>query len=130
MRISHRVYTDLNRIVLALWIMLLVPSSYAEDFVCHWAQGPVVIDGSDSDAAWTHADVMDKFWIPASAASRPQTATRTRLLWDRQYLYFFAELEDHDLFADVTEHDGKTWDNDVFEIFLKPSRSATGYYEF
>ena len=130
MQRSHRVYIDLNRIVLALWITTLVPSLFADDFVCHWAQGPVVIDGLDSDAAWTHAAVIDSFRIPANAVSLPRTATRARLLWDRQYLYFFAELEDHDLFADVTEHDGTTWENDVFEMFLKPSRDATGYYEF
>ncbi len=102
----------------------------AEDSVCHWAGGPIVIDGKDNDSAWMHATVIDQFRIPAVATSTPRTASRARLLWDRQYLYFFAELEDHDLFADVTEHDGKTWSNDVFEIFLKPSVNATGYYEF
>ena len=41
-----------------------------------------------------------------------------------------AELEDFDLFADVTEHDGETWQNDVFELFFKPHDERTGYYEF
>ena len=43
---------------------------------------------------------------------------------------FFAELDDQDLFADVTEHDGMTWLNDVFELFLKPAADKPGYYEF
>ena len=100
------------------------------DFVCHWANGPIEIDGKPDDAAWQHATIIENFRIPASTTNVPQTTTKARLLWDRQYLYFYAELEDHDLFADVIEHDGKTWDNDVFEIFLKPSSESTGYYEF
>jgi hypothetical protein len=34
------------------------------------------------------------------------------------------------LYADVTEHDGQTWDNDVFEAFLKPATDKPAYYEF
>src|SRR5262249_31499831 len=63
--------------------------------------------------------------------ARPaRTATRARLLWDREYLYFFADMEDHDLFADVTEHNGRTWSNDVFELFFKPAEDRPAYYEF
>ncbi|MBM4074278.1 MAG: hypothetical protein FJ267_01380 [Planctomycetes bacterium] len=58
-----------------------------------------------------------------------KTTTKLRLLWDRQYLYFLAELEDHDLFADILEHDGKTWNNDVFELFFWPDSKSPGYYE-
>src|SRR5438067_7308440 len=39
-------------------------------------------------------------------------------------------MEDTDLYADVTEHDGQTWDNDVFELFFKPADDKPGYYEF
>lgn len=102
---------------LSLTVALMMPLAFAEDFVCHWAQSPIVIDGIADDKAWSHATLIDGFRIPGSLTPLPQTATRARLLWDRQYLYFYAELEDHDLFADITEHDGLTWNNDVFEIF-------------
>ena len=39
-------------------------------------------------------------------------------------------MDDTDLYADVTEHDGQTWDNDVFELFFKPAEDKPGYYEF
>ena len=123
-------YRTFSLFYLSLAMALMSPLAFAEDLVCHWAQGPIVIDGSDDDKAWSHATRIDGFRIPGSVTPVPQTATRARLLWDRQYLYFFAELEDHDLFADITEHDGMTWNNDVFEIFLKPSRESNGYYEF
>ena len=39
-------------------------------------------------------------------------------------------MEDTDLYADVTEHNGMTWENDVFELFFKPAVDKPGYYEF
>ncbi len=114
-----------------LFALILCSSiAMSDEHVCHWAHGAIVIDGIADENAWSIAPQIDRFRIPASLSPIPQTATRAKLLWDRQFLYFFAELEDHDLFADVLEHDGKTWDNDVFEIFLKPSPATTGYYEF
>jgi uncharacterized repeat protein (TIGR03806 family) len=101
-------------------------------FECRWAEGPIEIDGQPTDADWQHAQVIDKFgqpWLKENA--RPaKTSTKARLLWDRQYLYFFADLEDHDLFADITEHDGRIWNNDVFELFFRPAEDKPGYYEF
>lgn len=112
--------------VLFVWLPFVL---HADQFLCHWAPGPIAIDGVAEEAAWQKAQVIDGFKIPASDL-KPQTATRARLLWDRQYIYFYADLEDRDLFGDITERDAMTWNNDVFEIFLKPGRSEPGYYEF
>ncbi len=99
---------------------------------CRWAHTPPVIDGHASDEAWRHAQVLDNFQLPwlGAQAHPARAATRARLLWDREFLYFHAEMDDDDLFADVTEHDGQTWDNDAFELFFKPAENKTGYYEF
>ncbi len=99
---------------------------------CRWAHTPPIIDGSATDEAWGRAQIIDNFRLPwlGAQAHPARAATRARLLWDREFLYFFAEMDDADLFADVTEHDGQTWDNDVFELFFKPAKDKTGYYEF
>ncbi|HJZ55883.1 MAG TPA: PQQ-dependent sugar dehydrogenase, partial [Gemmataceae bacterium] len=101
-------------------------------FECRWADTPITIDGTDDEPAWKHAQVIDTFHLPwlGDKARMARTATKARLLWDREYLYFFAEMEDTDLFADVLEHDGNTWTNDVFELFFRPDREKPGYYEF
>jgi hypothetical protein len=39
-------------------------------------------------------------------------------------------MEDEDLFATVTERNGQTWNDDVFELFFKPSADKLAYYEF
>jgi glucose/arabinose dehydrogenase len=101
-------------------------------FECRWTEGPITIDGKADEEAWKHAQTIDHFYLPwlGDQARAARTKTKAKLLWDREYLYFFAEMEDADLYADVTEHDGQTWDNDVFELFFKPADDKPGYYEF
>lgn len=101
------------------------------EFECRWATGPIVIDGKGDDAIWKDAQVIDHFYLPWLKEPRPaKTRTKAKLLWDRENLYFLAQMEDSDLYADVKEHDGQTWDNDVFELFFKPADAKPGYYEF
>jgi hypothetical protein len=96
---------------------------------CRWAGGPIRIDGRIDEPAWDGAQELtafSTFW----EKKQPSTVTTAKLLWDEQYFYFMADMEDYDLYADVTERNGMTWLNDVFEIFLKPSAAKPAYYEF
>ena len=99
---------------------------------CRWADTPISLDGSDDDAAWKHAQVLENFgqtWLGDKAPAL-RGKTRAKLLWDRDYLYFFADMTDADLFADVTRHDGPIWENDTFELFFRPGPDKPGYFEF
>jgi glucose/arabinose dehydrogenase len=98
-------------------------------FECRWTDLPVRIDAQGDDAAWKGAQVIDRFALPWAGKSA-STATRARLLWNRENLYFLAEMQDADLYAEVREHDGRTWHDDVFELFFKPAEDKPGYYEF
>ena len=96
---------------------------------CRRAQARIKIDGVIDEVAWDKAQVLQgfsAFWDRRKAKS----ATKARLLWDDEYLYFCAEMEDVDLYADVKEHNGMCWTNDVFELFFKPAEDKLPYYEF
>jgi hypothetical protein len=96
---------------------------------CRRAQARIKIDGIIDEVAWNKAQVLQgfsAFWDRRKAKS----ATKARLLWDDEYLYFCAEMEDVDLYADVKEHNGMCWTNDVFELFFKPAEDKLPYYEF
>jgi hypothetical protein len=96
---------------------------------CKRVTAPIRINGVIDDIAWDKAQTIthfNVFWQKRKA----KTATTARLLWDDRYLYFCAEMEDHDLFALVKEHNGMTWEDDVFELFFKPSAEKLAYYEF
>jgi hypothetical protein len=99
---------------------------------CIFTKEKVTIDGKADEPAWKLATAVNEFTISwaRDGKTKPPTATRAKLLWNLEYLYFFAEMDDSDVFANVTEHDGVTWNNDVFEMFLKPSEDKPGYYEF
>jgi glucose/arabinose dehydrogenase len=104
---------------------------------CRWAAQPPVLDGKLDDPVWKDAQVVESFhsrWLDPEQKDprlqKPPTRTVARLLWDRQYLYFAAEMEDADVYATETTQDGAIWTNDVFELFFKPSAQHTGYYEF
>ncbi len=102
------------------------------DYECRFTEDTIQIDGRADEAAWKLAQPVGEFRMPwvRGGSDQPKAATRAKLLWDRDNLYFFAEMDDSDVFADVTEHDGKTWDNDVIELFFKPALDKPGYYEF
>jgi uncharacterized repeat protein (TIGR03806 family) len=102
------------------------------EFECRFTDTPIKITGKGSDPAWKSAQVINHFYLPwLGAKARPaKTMTKAKLLWDREFLYFFADMEDADLYADIKEHNGMLWNNDVFELFFKPADDKPGYYEF
>src|SRR5438552_15624824 len=96
---------------------------------CRWREGPIKIDGQADEDAWSRAQVLQNF-VAYWAKRKPKTGTKARLLWDDKYLYFTADMEDTDLYADIKERNGMTWTNDVFELFFKPKQDRLVYYEF
>jgi hypothetical protein len=94
---------------------------------CRRARSPIVLDGKLDEPAWKRAEPLT---LAVAWENRPaRTRTTARLLWDDQAIYFAGEMEDADLYADIAEHNGMCWLNDVFELFFKPDDSLK-YYEF
>jgi hypothetical protein len=96
---------------------------------CRRAAGRIHLNGILDEIAWGRAQELKDFavfWQNRKAV----TATTAKLLWDDRYLYFAAEMEDNDLFALTKERNGMTWEDDVFELFFKPSEKKPAYYEF
>ncbi|MBI2804227.1 MAG: PQQ-dependent sugar dehydrogenase [Planctomycetes bacterium] len=108
------------------------PARQEKAFECRWTPTPIKLTGKGTDPAWKNAQTIDNFYVPwLGAKARPaRTKTKAKLLWDRDFIYFFADMEDADLYADIKEHNGNLWYNDVFELFFKPADDKPGYYEF
>src|SRR2546427_57541 len=69
-------------------------------FECRWTETPIKITGKGTDPAWKNAQTIDNFYVPWLDMPRPaKTKTKAKLLWDREYLYFLADMEDADLYA-------------------------------
>ncbi len=96
---------------------------------CRWMSGRIKLDGVLNETAWDKAEVLRDFcvyWQDRKARS----ATTARLLWDNDYLYYSADMDDADLYATIREHNGMLFNEDVFELFFKPAEDKLAYYEF
>ena len=95
------------------------------------ATRPVTIDGKLDDPAWHSAGwTADFVDIEGAAKPNPRFRTRMKMLWDDQYLYIAAELEEPNVTAKLTEHDSVIFHDNDFELFIKPLPDTDSYYEF
>ncbi len=102
------------------------PNSY----VCYRAPVPPRIDGRIDEAAWAAARWTEDF-IDIQGALRPQPPLRTRvkMMWDSEYIYFAAEMEEPDVWGKLTERDSVIYFDNDFEIFLDPNGDSHEYFE-
>lgn len=104
----------------------IVPAGYT----CHHTTGPLTIDGKLDEADWRRAPWTDDFQdIQGPAKPAPRFKTRAKMLWDDDYLYVAAELEEPDVWATLTKHDSVIFHDDDFEVFIDPNGDSHEYYE-
>jgi hypothetical protein len=101
-------------------------------YVCYRATQPVPIDGRLDGPAWRDAPWTDDFVdIEGDKKAKPRYRTRVKMLWDDEYFYVGAELEEPHVWATLTKHDSYIFkeDND-FEVFIDPDGDSHEYFEF
>ena len=60
--------------------------------------------------------------IQGATQPRPRFRTRAKMLWDDEYFYIAAELEEPHVWATLTEHDSVIFHDNDFEVFLESRR--------
>src|SRR5689334_19803249 len=105
--------------------------SQPKRYTCYRASAPIQIDGRLHDAAWRKAPWTSRFVdIEGSKKPLPRFHTRAKMLWDDQYFYVGAELQEPDVWATLTEHDSVIFRDNDFEVFLWPPGVGRSYFEF
>lgn len=100
-------------------------------YECRRAPAALNIDGRLDDGAWKLAPWTSYFVdIEGSAKPKPRYRTRAKMLWDDEYLYVAAEMEEPHVWATLTEHDSVIFRDNDFEVFLNPSGDGNNYFEF
>jgi hypothetical protein len=109
----------------------LVPS-HPRGYVCYRATGPLQIDGRLDEASWQAAPWSDAFVdIEGDLRPKPRFRTRVKMLWDDDYFYVAAELEEPHVWATLTRHDSYIFhDDNDFEVFIDPDGDSHNYCEF
>jgi hypothetical protein len=113
------------------FLLLFSAQQVPKHYDCHRAITPIVFDGSLDDPAWKNAPWTDLFVdIQGPSHPAPRFKTRARMLWDEQYFYVAAELEEPDVWATLTQHDSVIFHDNDFEVFLNPTGDGLKYFEF
>ena len=100
-------------------------------YLCYQAATPVQIDGKLDDTAWQAAPWTEYFVdIEGAAKPKPRHRTRAKMLWDDQYFYVAAELEEPHVWGTLTNHDAVIFHDPDFEVFIDPDGDSHEYYEF
>lgn len=98
-------------------------------FIHKTAKAPV-IDGQLNDPIWQQAAWTSSFVdIEGSIRPAPTYNTHVKMLWDDQYLYIGAELEEPNVWATLTEQDSIVFRDHDFEVFIDPDGDAHNYFE-
>ncbi|MCW5964360.1 MAG: carbohydrate-binding family 9-like protein [Bryobacterales bacterium] len=123
-----------NYFVIAVWLIATGLAGLAQEPLRYGAKRstePIVVDGKLDDAAWRRAPWTTDFVdIEGDAKPRPRYRTRVKMLWDDQYFYIAAEMEEPHVWATLTEHDAVIFHDNDFEVFLNPSGDSLNYFEF
>lgn len=100
------------------------------DYLCYQAGGEVTIDGRLDDAAWQNAPWTEFFQdIEGEKKPLPLQDTRAKMLWDDQYFYVGAWLEEQHVWGTLTKRDSVIFYDNDFEIFIDPDGDTHEYFE-
>src|SRR5262249_25368879 len=100
-------------------------------YVCYRVSEPIVVDGRLDEPAWQRVPWTDVFVdIEGDAKPRPRFRTRVKMVWDEQYFYVGADLEEPHVWGTLTQHDSVIFQDNDFEVFIDPNGDNHEYYEF
>lgn len=101
-----------------------------EGYVCQRTTTPIHIDGIADEASWQTAPLTVPFTdISGEGFPAPRFNTQARMLWDDDYLYITAQLEEPHVWANLLQRDTIVYYDNDFEVFIDPTGDAHNYYE-
>lgn len=101
-----------------------------ESYVCGFTDTPIQVDGKITDAAWDAAPWTNSFRdIEGDVKSRPFHLTRAKMLWDEEFFYIAAMLEEPHVWGTLKKHDSVIFHDNDFEVFIDPDGDNHQYYE-
>lgn len=95
------------------------------------AAGTLRIDGALDEPSWQQAPWTKAFVdIEGDVNPRPRLRTRAKMLWDDEYFYIAAFLEEPHVWATLRNRDDVIFRDDDFEVFIDPDWDTHNYYEY
>ena len=100
-------------------------------YVCYRTNTSLSIDGKLEESIWQNTPATTDFVdIQGDLKPKPTYQTNVKMLWDDDYFYFGAYLEEPHIWGKLTERDAVIFQDNDFEIFIDPDGDTHNYYEF
>lgn len=100
-------------------------------YVAQRTAGAIAIDGNLDEPSWQRAAWTAPFVdIEGERMPVPRLQTRAKMLWDDEYLYIAADLEEPHVWATIARRDATIYQENDFEVFIDPDGDTHQYYEF
>jgi len=99
--------------------------------------GVISVDGKLDEEAWEEVEWTEDF-VDISLEKSPRLRTRAKVRWDNEWLYVAAELEEKQIWANIShtchcvddQNDQVIFHDNDFEIFIDVDSSNHNYKEF
>ena len=117
-----------------LFILSLILGSFAatgqKEYDCYKSPEKLIINGDVYKEAWKSVPWSDFFIdIEGDTMPTPYFQTRMKLLWDDEYLYVAAEMEEENIWGYLDNRDDIIYRDNDFEVFIDPLGNADRYFE-
>lgn len=100
-------------------------------YICYRNSGEMIIDGKLDEKVWSLVEWTDTFVdIEGDKQPAPYHTTKVKMIWDDNYLYIAAQLEEPHLWATYTERESVIFHENNFEVFIDPNGDTHNYYEY
>lgn len=101
-----------------------------KSYTCYRAEKTISIDGKLDERSWKKAAWTSSFVdIEGHKKPLPLQETRVKMLWDDDYLYIGAQIEEEHIWAYQDKKDQIVYLENDFEVFIDPDGDTDNYYE-
>ena len=117
--------------VSALWAQDVEDINWSRWYDCRRAAGPITVDGSGDEFAWQLAPEVGEFTRFQNKDDLTVIhRTSVKMLWEDDYLYILAVVEDPDIWSTMKEGDKECLcREETVELFIDPDGDGKDYAE-
>lgn len=133
LKLVNVLFGHMEEILIAVFLFVFLSSTTAQDipekYVAYKSPQAINVDGVDDELSWQNAPWSRDF-IDIEGQKDPEYTTQMKMIWDEQYLYFFAKMEEPNVWGTLKQRDTVIFYNNDFEIFIDPDGDTHNYMEF
>ena len=101
-----------------------------KNYKARMAKRPIKVDGKLNEHDWKQAVLISDFEdIEGASKPKPAFSTTVKMMWDSQYLYIGAVLEEPHLWGTLKKQDDIIYRDHDFEVFIDPMGDGEQYFE-